>query len=90
LKGKISRTLANKCALCVRYDALGEDADGNLGNKSKNFMEKRLKLLSSGGTVVKAGGANAQKSHTPAATGGYNAGNDFVADGGAPYKKQRT
>lgn len=24
-KGKISRTLANKCALCVRYDALGED-----------------------------------------------------------------
>lgn len=25
LKGKISRTLANKCALCVRYDALGED-----------------------------------------------------------------
>ena len=25
LKGKISRTLANKTALCVRYDALGED-----------------------------------------------------------------
>ena len=25
LKGKISRTLANKCALCIRYDALGED-----------------------------------------------------------------
>jgi len=90
LKGKISRTLANKCALCVRYDALGEDADGSLGAKSKNFMEKRLKLLSSGGTVVKAGGANNQKSHTPATNGGYNAGNDFVADGGAPYKKQRT
>jgi len=89
LKGKISRTLANKCALCVRYDALGEDADGNLGAKSKNFMEKRLKLLTSGGQVVKAGGANNQKSHTATANGGYNAGNDFVADGGAPYKKQR-
>ena len=60
LKGKISRTLANKCALCVRYDALGEDNDGGLGAKSKTFMEKRLKLHSSGGTAVKAGGANNQ------------------------------
>jgi nucleolar protein 58 len=25
IKGKVSRTLANKCALCVRCDALGED-----------------------------------------------------------------
>ena len=45
LKGKVSRTLANKCALCVRYDALGEDQDGNLGSNTKAFMEKRLKLL---------------------------------------------
>lgn len=63
LKGKVSRTLANKCALCVRYDALGEDQDGKLGNDSKAFMEKRLKLLESGGAVVKAfgGAANGQK-----------------------------
>ena len=60
LKGKVSRTLANKCALCVRYDALGENQDGKLGSDSKTFMEKRLKLLESGGQVVKAfgGGAN--------------------------------
>lgn len=49
LKGKISRTLANKCALCVRYDALGEDQDGKLGADTRTFMDKRLKLLESGG-----------------------------------------
>ena len=56
LKGKLSRTLANKCALCVRYDALGEDQDGQLGSDAKVFMDKRLKLLESGAKVVKAGG----------------------------------
>jgi len=54
LKGKVSRTLANKCALCVRYDALGENQEGKLGTDSKVFMEKRLKLLESGGQVIKA------------------------------------
>ena len=53
IKGKISRTLANKCALCVRYDALAEDTDGGLGAKNKAFMEGRLKLLESGGNVIK-------------------------------------
>ena len=48
--------MANKCALCVRYDALGEDADGKLGASTKAFMDKRLKLLESGGTVVKIAG----------------------------------
>ena len=54
LKGKISRTLANKCALCVRYDALGESVDGSLGTKNKAYLEGRLKLLENGGKVVKA------------------------------------
>ena len=49
LKGKVSRTLANKCALCVRHDALSDNTDGKLGNDSRAFMEKRLKLLESGG-----------------------------------------
>ena len=65
LKGKISRTLANKCALCVRYDALGEDVDGNMGLKNKAYMEGRAKLLESGGKVIKAGG-------NKAAAGGFN------------------
>ena len=54
-------------------------------------MEKRLKLLQSGGQVIKAfsGGANNQKAHTSKQTNGYNASNDFVDDGGAPYKKHK-
>jgi len=48
IKGKVSRTLANKCALCVRYDALGEDQNGDLGARSKAYMDGRLVLLESG------------------------------------------
>lgn len=55
LKGKISRTLANKCALCVRYDALGEDQDGSMGTRNKAYVEGRLKLLESGQKVIKGG-----------------------------------
>jgi|TARA_B110000285_G_scaffold221134_1_gene273690 nucleolar protein 58 len=89
LKGKVSRTLANKCALCVRYDALGEDQDGTLGSEAKTFMEKRLKLLESGGQVIKAfsGAANGQKKwEAKAESKGYNKSSDFV-DGGS--KKQK-
>ena len=39
-KGKISRTLAAKCALCIRCDALGESNDGDLGASSKAYVEK--------------------------------------------------
>ena len=86
LKGKISRTLANKCALCVRYDALGEDQNGKLGSDARTFMDKRLKLLESGGQVIKAGGANGQKKwEAKADSKGYNASSDFQA--GAGYKK---
>ena len=80
LKGKVSRTLANKCALCVRYDALGENQDGKLGSDSRNFMEKRLKLLESGGSVIKAGGSGANGQKKWEAKGdskGYNASSDF-------------
>lgn len=79
LKGKISRTLANKCALCVRYDALGEDVDGAMGVKNKAYLEGRLKLLESGGKVVKpnfeAGGQ--KKWEAKAESKGYNQSNDF-------------
>lgn len=93
LKGKISRTLANKCALCVRYDALGEDVDGNMGLKAKAYMEGRAKLLEAGGKVVKqttnkaAGGFN--KWQAKADTKGYNAGGDFVAQEGGPSKRTK-
>lgn len=79
LKGKISRTLANKCALCVRSDALGEGNDGALGTKNRSYLEGRLKLLESGGKVVKAkfeaGGQ--KKWEAKAESKGYNQDGDF-------------
>ena len=87
LKGKISRTLANKCALCVRYDALQEDVDGTMGAKHKTYLENRLKLLENGGQVVKgSGAAGGQRKWEPKSeSNGYNVSGDF-----APSKRQRT
>lgn len=73
----------------MRYDALGEDQDGKLGADSRAFMDKRLKLLESGGQVVKAFGSGANNQKKWEAKGnskGYNASNDFQGEG-APYKK---
>jgi nucleolar protein 58 len=82
LKGKISRSLANKCALCVRYDALGENADGAMGTKNKAYLEGRLKLLSSGGQVIKKGGAGGAQGKWEPGLGdkrSFNDGGDFQA-----------
>ena len=86
MKGKISRTLANKCALCVRYDALQEVADGTMGAKHKTYLEARLKLLESGGQVVKGKAATNQRAWEPKAeSNGYNVSGDF-ADKRARYE----
>ncbi len=80
-KGKISRTLANKCALCVRFDALGEETDGTLGVKNKAYMDGRLKLLESGGTVIKpfsSADGGSKKWEQKGEKKGYNNGDDFV------------
>lgn len=96
-KGKISRTLANKCAICVRYDALGEDPDGNLGVKNKAYLDGRLKLLESGGSVIKPFGTGAngsgggmKKWKAKAESKGYNAATDFVDKLEKPKKRQKT
>ena len=81
--------MANKCALCVRYDALGEDTDGNLGIKNKAYMDGRLKLLESGGKVIQPFAQGGQKKWKAKADGkGYNEGDDFVQSGES--KKKRT
>lgn len=60
LKGKISRSLASKCALCIRVDALDEKTDGEIGKKSKKYLESRVATLESGnlGKNVKKGKKN--------------------------------
>ncbi len=52
VKGKISRSLAAKCALCIRYDALGESTDGAFGVANKAYIEAKLKQFE--GTAAKA------------------------------------
>ena len=68
LKGKISRSLASKCALCVRVDALskkniffyslGDNCDGSVGEANKNKLEMRVKGLERGlgGASIKLNG----------------------------------
>ena len=45
IKGKISRSLAAKCSLCIRYDALGESVDGTFGNTNRQYIESKMKKL---------------------------------------------
>merc|ERR1711936_1017856 len=49
LKGKISRVLAAKLALCCRVDALGDQVEPSLGKEFKEYVEKRLATLEEGG-----------------------------------------
>jgi nucleolar protein 58 len=48
LKGKISRSLASKCAICVRVDALKDNTDGNVGIQHKANLEAKIKRLEQG------------------------------------------
>ena len=48
IKGKISRSLAAKCSLCIRYDAMGEVTDGAFGNANREYIEAKLKKLEKG------------------------------------------
>ncbi|XP_068446632.1 nucleolar protein 58 isoform X3 [Clinocottus analis] len=44
-KGKISRMLAAKAALAIRYDALGEDTNAEMGVENRAKLEVRLRHL---------------------------------------------
>ncbi|KAK7264266.1 hypothetical protein RJT34_31872 [Clitoria ternatea] len=44
-KGKLSRSLAAKTVLAIRYDALGESEDNTLGLESRAKLEARLRNL---------------------------------------------
>ncbi|XP_781458.3 nucleolar protein 58 [Strongylocentrotus purpuratus] len=47
-KGKMSRMLAAKTSLAIRYDALGDDASCELGLQARAKMESRLRSLEQG------------------------------------------
>jgi len=44
-KGKMSRVLANKCALSIRVDALGDQDTQMIGPENRNTVENRLREL---------------------------------------------
>ncbi|KAJ0704464.1 putative Nop domain-containing protein [Helianthus annuus] len=44
-KGKISRSLAAKTALAIRYDALGDNQDNSMGVENRLKLEARLRNL---------------------------------------------
>lgn len=99
LKGKISRSLASKCALCVRVDALKENTDGALGVQKKAYIENRIRMLDKeGGKINKNAGAgkkinkyngeNGTKNHN-----NYNKDTDLLlnndSDEDVPVKKDK-
>ncbi|GMG99653.1 hypothetical protein Nepgr_001493 [Nepenthes gracilis] len=45
IKGKISRSLAAKAALAIRYDALGDGQDNTMGLENRVKLEARLRSL---------------------------------------------
>ena len=47
-KGKISRYLANKLAMCSRIDYFSNDTNDEYGNELKNQIDERLKYLETG------------------------------------------
>lgn len=49
---QISRALAAKAALAVRYDALGEDTNAEMGAENRAKLESRLRQLEEKGVRV--------------------------------------
>jgi nucleolar protein 58 len=71
VKGKISRALAAKSALCVRFDALNEDESNEIGLKNKEYLEKRLEVLEK---QEAEGGQNRGKKNYNGSSGYQNQG----------------
>lgn len=85
-KGKISRMLAAKVALSVRYDALGEDITADLGIEHKATLEKRLRLLEEGNLRRISGTAKAkaklEKYHNKSVVLQYSSAMDSTLESG--------
>mmetsp|Transcript_2179 Transcript_2179/g.2459 ORF Transcript_2179/g.2459 Transcript_2179/m.2459 type:complete len:518 (-) Transcript_2179:146-1699(-) len=98
-KGKISRVLAAKTALCVRVDALSDDitADTTIGFEGRAKVEARLRQLDTGGhaTPNKKLGARTTSKYDPvaaktaAAAPSYNDASDMVLTPKSSSKKKK-
>jgi len=99
IKGKISRVLAAKAALAIRFDALGESesSEPTLGIQGRATVEARLAALE-GGKVTRLKGAKEKgtpqkydnkrtDAHTPRQSSSYNEASDSTIS--EPEKKKK-
>lgn len=82
-KGKISRMLAAKTALCVRVDALGDTDGPTYGIEARAQLEQRLQGVEGGGVAQPSNGiinkSFKQEKYTPTETPRtYNTASDVV------------
>jgi nucleolar protein 58 len=85
-KGKISRSLASKCSLAIRVDALGDTGEeATVGESGRLAVEARLRQLEGKQefAISKLGRSNEKTpkySSGPSAGKGYNAAADMLLD----------
>ena len=91
-KGKISRVLASKCSLAIRYDALSESDDASVGLDGRAKVEARLRQLEGGSMHVAAaptGAAKIQKYEGNGTTASYNPASDSTLGEEKKSKKEK-
>jgi len=84
IKGKVSRTLAAKCSVCIRVDALGESENAEIGTECRNYIENRVKFLEANiGNEHEGPGQRRgpQKTFNRPVASTYNAESDFTLKG---------
>ncbi|CAG9331118.1 unnamed protein product [Blepharisma stoltei] len=88
-KGKISRSLAAKCALCIRMDALGDQETATIGLQHKEALDKRVKFLENNLTPSMLSGKKPAAYQRPAQTGMYNPATDATSKIEVPAKRSK-
>ncbi|KAK1939600.1 putative nucleolar protein NOP5 [Babesia divergens] len=80
-KGKISRILASKLALCVRVDALQDSEGPTVAIENKRYLEQKLLQLSSKPEAVASGGVKRPDRPGSLYKPKWNAAKRFKSDG---------
>lgn len=87
MKGKISRSLAAKCALCIRVDALSDQSEATVGVEHKQAIENRVKYLESHVTPSALSGRRPQAFSRPSVNPTYNDSTDATGRIQIPAKR---
>lgn len=77
IKGKISRSLAAKCALSIRLDAVGDQTEATIGLQHKEMIESRMRYLENHLTPNVLSGKKFNTYSKPAFAPSYDTSADF-------------